>query len=108
VLAGVTLFLAGVVWFVLAEVQADRRRSAEAAAEIVRIQKVSWTTQDEDGMEVHEGYDISYRYRVDGQLYEGARSRDEKYRPGDTMKVCYNPGNPADHRLRPAAHTCGK
>ncbi|MDQ7827538.1 MAG: DUF3592 domain-containing protein [Armatimonadota bacterium] len=107
-LAGVGLFLGAALWIVLAEVQADRSRSAEALAEVVEVRKVTWTTQDEESMEVHEGYDITYRYRVAGRVYEGLRTQDETYKPGDAVKVCYNPARPEDHRLRPAGFRCGR
>lgn len=108
ILFGALAFLVLVGWFVWDATEAHKRRSAEAEAEVVNITSVKWTETDEDGIEFKEGYDIKYRYRVGGQVYEGFSEKNEDYKAGEIMKVCYDPNNPADHRLSPGHFTCGK
>ncbi len=108
ILLGTLAFLVLAGWLVCDSTKAHKRRSAEAEVEVVNITPVKWTETDEDGIKFKSGYDIKYRYRVGGQAYEGFSERDEDYKPGEIMKVCYDPNNPADHRLRLGHFTCGK
>ncbi len=96
------LFFAAVVWVID---QNGKRRSAEVPVEIVEVKGIRW--YDSSDEEYKTGYDVFYRYSVNGQVYETTSNHDESYKPGTAYKICYNPKNPRDHEIYQASHRCG-
>ncbi len=101
----VGVITAGIVAFVLKEsAAASRRQTAEAAAVGLVATPVRWF----DGDDHQEGHTLTYAW-VDGANAVHAETAKEItwYDASTGYKVCYNPQDPTDRKLYPAAHVCG-
>ena len=61
---------------------------------VTNVKLVQDTVSDEDGTHVVDSYDVTVKYTVDGNEYEGELSGVSKFNVGDKMKIYYNPENP--------------
>ena len=81
-----------------------KRRSATAPAEILSIVPTKW----HDGRRRNEGFQINYRFQVNGQKFLDFE-RTTNYTENDQYRVCYNPDDIADRKLHTAKGAdCGK
>jgi hypothetical protein len=99
----------------------SRRLTAEAPAEItsVVLDRDRKTTRRRSGSNNRRRTttkttyetDISYRYIVNGQVYNGETEKDGDmtgtYRNGSRVKVCYNPAQPDESDVFETGHRCG-
>ncbi len=118
------LFLIPFSAFVFAGCSGDdfsRRLTAEAPAEItsVVLDRDRKTTRKRSGSNnrrrttTKTSYetDITYRYTVNGQVYNGESEKDGdvtgRFRAGSPVKVCYNPAQPDESDVFESGHRCG-
>jgi hypothetical protein len=118
------LFLISIFAFVSANCSGDdfsRRLSAEAEGELtsVALDRERKTTRRRSGSNNRRRTttkttyetDISYRYTVNGQIYNGETEKDgdvtASFRTGARVKVCYNPAQPDESDVFESGHRCG-
>ncbi|MDQ4122163.1 MAG: DUF3592 domain-containing protein [Acidobacteriota bacterium] len=118
------LFLISFSAFVFAGCSGDdfsRRLTAETPAEItsVVLDRDRKTTRRRSGSNNRRRTkttttyetDITYRYTVNGQVYNGETEKDGdltgRFRTGTTAKVCYNPAQPDEADVFETGHRCG-
>jgi hypothetical protein len=118
------LFLVSFFAFVFPGCSGDdfsRRLTAEASAEItsVVLDRDRKTTRRRSGSNNRRKTkttttyetDISYRYTVNGRVYEGESEKDGdvtgSFRAGSSVKVCYNPAQPDESDVFENNHRCG-
>ena len=61
---------------------------------VSNVKVVSNPVTDENGTHFEDSYDVTVKYTVDGNEYEGELSGVSKFNVGDKMKIYYNPENP--------------
>jgi hypothetical protein len=95
------LLLVGIVAlfvvFVVATGQSLRTAEAEVNIDRIRYAPV---------MEGVDGYDVAYTYVVNLHPYINRDWMDWEPTPEAQPKVCYRPGDPANHRLVPGGVKC--
>jgi hypothetical protein len=82
----------------------SKRQTEEAPAVGFVATPAKWW----DGEENQDGHTLTFAW-VDGagSVHPQTMEQISWYDPAKTYKVCYNPQDPKDHRLRPADHVCG-
>ena len=81
----------------------------DTPATITASTELTWTTRSTTtppSVTGHHGYNVSYRYVVDGRTFTGDASQWE----GDSREgahVCYQTADPVQHELRSRAAVCG-
>jgi hypothetical protein len=99
----------------------SRRLTAEAEGEItsVVLDRERKTTRRRSGSSNRRRTttkttyetDISYRYNVNGQTYNGETEKDGdvtgSFRSGSRVQVCYNPAQPDESDVFENGHRCG-
>lgn len=105
VLGSTIIFLAGMVLVLWQGMQVNVKRSAEAPVQAVDAKAVRWWDASD---EIYaDGYDIRYRFEVEGKTYQAISEQNTWYKPEMPLKVCYNPNDAQDHALAPADQKCG-
>jgi hypothetical protein len=98
---------AAIVGFVLwDEAKDSKRRTAEAAVVGFAATPQEWDEGGDDG--IQKGHTLTFSW-VDAAsgVHTQTMERITWYDPGKAYHVCYNPQDPADHKLYPADHACG-
>lgn len=118
------LFLIPYLAFVFAACSGDdfsRRLTAEASGEITSVvldhdrkitsRRSGSNSRRRTTTKTTYETDISYRYTVNGQVYNGETEKDGdvtgRFRAGSPVKVCYNPAQPDESDVFEAGHRCG-
>lgn len=118
------LFLISLFAFVLTACSGDdfsRRLTAEAPAEITSVvldrdrkinrRRSSASNRRRKTTKTTYETDISYRYTVNGKVYDGETEKDGdvtgSFRVGASVKACYNPAQPDESDVFEGSHRCG-
>ena len=90
--AGIMLIVFGVVMFVINSKNQDYIET-QATVSKVEVSQEAYT--DVDGNYVEATYDVSVKYTVGDDNYEGLLGGMSKYSVGDKIKIYYNPSDPS-------------
>lgn len=102
VVVGVAVIAVGVT---MLDDSSRRRNTAEAPAEILKVQRYSrgGTGSGRRRLRIHYQYQLAGRTIRDTDTASAGAS----WAPGQAVKVCYDPENPQRHRLERASYRCG-